>query len=204
VTRVRAICVGRANPLRVGEPDRESFVLSGIVKEAVSTLENPTPIDLFALGFAGDEQADLSVHGGHHRAVYAYPLEHYAAWQTMRMQATGRDDCLPWGSLGENLTLEGLLETEIWIGDTLTIGSGRHPPVVLRVSAPRGPCYKLNARLGFKHAAKMMVQSGYTGFYLEVLQIGAVCAGDPISVSAGARAVRLDEQHRLNTRAAAF
>lgn len=180
------------------------MVRSGIVKQPVSTLQNPIPIDLSALGFAGDEQADLSVHGGHHRAVYAYPAEHYAVWQTMRMQAIGRNDCLSYGSLGENLTLEGLLETEIWIGDTLTIGSERHPQVALRVSAPRGPCYKLNARLGFKHAAKMMVQSGYTGFYLEVLQIGTVCAGDEINVSAGMRVVRLDEQHRLNRRGAVF
>ena len=120
----------------------------------------------------------------------------------MVRQAAGRDELLPYGSLGENLSIEGMLETEIWIGDTVIIESASKPQVVLRVSAPRGPCYKLNARLGFKHAAKMMVQSGYTGFYLEVLQPGAVCAGDAITVCAGSRLMRLDEQHRAHSKAA--
>ena len=202
MTRIRAICVGAAAPLAVPDADRKSPVLSGIVKRAVSTLEAPTPIDLFPLGFAGDEQADLSVHGGPRRAVYAYPIEHYPVWQTMVRQAAGRDELLPYGSLGENLSIEGMLETEIWIGDTVIIKSASKPQVVLRVSAPRGPCYKLNARLGFKHAAKMMVQSGYTGFYLEVLQPGVVCAGDAITVCAGSRLMRLDEQHRANSKTA--
>ena len=184
------------------DADRKSPVRSGIVKRAVSTIETPTAIDLFQLGFAGDEQADLSVHGGPRRAVYAYPVEHYPAWQTMRRQATGRDESLPYGSLGENLSIEGVLETEIWIGDTVIIGSASQPRAVLRISAPRGPCYKRNARLGFKYAAKMMIQSGYTGFYLEVLQPGTLRAGDAITVRAGARLMRLDEQHRANYKTA--
>jgi len=155
------------------------------------------------LGLIGDEQADLTVHGGRDKAVYAFPIEHYPVWRTMREQATKIDEPLAHGSMGENLTIEGLLETRVWIGDVLVIepatASGT-PPVRLRVDSPRYPCFKFNALMGFKHASKMMVQSGFTGFYLEVLQPGTIAAGDTFHVIPGARELTIEESHRLRSR----
>jgi MOSC domain-containing protein YiiM len=159
----------------------------------------PTPIELGELGFVGDEQADPTVHGGRNKAVYAYPIEHYPTWQTIRAQATGLDEPLPPGFLGENLTVEGLLENRVWIGDTLVSHRGGAEAVRLRVDSPRYPCFKFNARMGFKHASKMMVQSGFCGFYLEVLQIGSIAAGDTFRVVPGAREVTIIELFRLRT-----
>ena len=213
--RVLSVSIGRAAPLFVPAPrGAREQVMSGIRKTPVSTLDDPKRIVLGPLGFEGDEQVDLTVHGGRDKAVYAYPIEHYDVWRTIREQATRIDEPLPYGYLGENLTLEGVLENRVWIGDVLVIepsasdhASGAEnecaadaPPVRLRIDAPRGPCFKFNARMGFAHAAKMMAQSGFTGFYLEVLQTGTVAAGDTIRIVAGAREVTVEEMHRLRTR----
>ena len=202
--RILSVSTGPAAPLFVPAAggDRHQ-VMSGIRKSPVSTLDDPKPVVLNGLGFEGDEQADPTVHGGRDKAVYAYPVEHYPIWRTIREQATKVDEPLPFGFLGENLTIDGLLETRVWIGDVLVLepaSSGDAPPVRLRVNAPRQPCFKFNARMGFKHASKMMVQSGFTGFYLEVLQTGTVAAGDTIRVLPGAREVSIEELHRLMTR----
>jgi MOSC domain-containing protein YiiM len=146
-----------------------------------------------ALGLAGDEQADLSVHGGLAKAVYAYPAEHYAFWRTVRAQA----GVAPWqqalapGSLGENLTLEGLLESQAWIGDVL-----RFADCALAVSEPRLPCYKFNARMGFAQAASLMQQSGWCGCYLAVREPGSIEAGETFRIEPGPREVRIDELFR--------
>ncbi|MGA2549450.1 MAG: MOSC domain-containing protein [Burkholderiaceae bacterium] len=151
------------------------------------------------MGLDGDEQADLSVHGGRDKAIYAYPVEHYPVWRTIRMQALKIDEALEYGSMGENLSVLGLTENQVWIGDLLKIAGDSPNPVILRVSAPRSPCFKFNARMGFKHAAKMMVQSGYTGFYLQVVKPGVIRAGDSFDLIPGARIMRVDEQHRFNS-----
>ena len=202
--RILAVSTGLAAPLFVPAPGgtREQ-VMSGIRKSAVSTLDEPRRIALRPLGFAGDEQADLTVHGGRDKAVYAYPVEHYPTWRTMREQGARIDEPLPHGFMGENLTIEGLLETRIWIGDVLLLEPAvpsDAAPVRLRVDSPRYPCFKFNARMGFSHASKMMVQSGFCGFYLEVLETGTVAAGDTIRVLPGAREVTIDELFRLKTR----
>ncbi len=208
--RILAISTGRVAPLFTPPPllvpaaiaDRPA-VLSGIVKTAVSTLDDPRPVRLQPLGFDGDEQADHTVHGGRDKAVYAYPVEHYPTWRTMRQQATKIDAPLPPGFLGENLTIEGLVETRVWIGDVLLLEASTPrdgPPVRLRVDSPRQPCFKFNARMGFNQASKMMVQSGFTGFYLEVLETGIVAAGDGFRVIPGPREVTIEELHRLRTR----
>ncbi len=116
-------------------------VLTAIHKQPVAG-----PVAVLKLGLAGDEQADLSVHGGLDKAVYAFPSEHYAFWQQARTQAGAGtiDDSLPWGSMGENLSLAGLLETDVWVGDILQFAR-----CVLRVTQPREPCYKFNAAMGF-------------------------------------------------------
>jgi MOSC domain-containing protein YiiM len=208
--RILAISVGRVAPLFMPPPllvpaavaDRPQ-VLSGIRKSPVSTLDDPRPIPLHPLGFEGDEQADLTMHGGRDKAVYAYPIEHYETWRTIRRQATKIDEPLPPGFVGENLTIEGLLETRVWIGDVLVIEPATPrdgPPVRLRVDGPRSPCFKLNARMGFNQATKMMVQSGFTGFYLEVLETGSVAAGDTFRVVPGPREVTIEELFRMRTR----
>ncbi len=202
--RILAVSTGRAAPLFVPAPDgRREQVMSGIRKSPVSTLDDPQRISLAELGLAGDEQVDLTVHGGRDKAIYAYPIEHYATWRTIRHQATQVDEPLPPGFLGENLTIEGLLETRVWIGDVLLLEpavASDQPPVRLRVDGPRYPCFKFNVRMGFKHASKMMTQSGFCGFYLEVLQTGTVAAGDTFRVVPGAREVTIDELFRLRTR----
>jgi MOSC domain-containing protein YiiM len=176
--------VGLARPLLAG--GRE--VLSGIVKRPV-----PGPVAVGPLGLAGDEQADPSVHGGLSKAVYAYPGEHYAFWQTVRAQAgvAAWGDTLPPGSLGENLTLHGLQENQVWIGDLL-----RFADCTLAVSEPRFPCFKFNAVMGFPHAAKLMTQSAWCGFYLAVREPGTLRAGEPFSVVPGPREVGIGELFR--------
>ena len=118
----------------------------------------------------GDRQADPSVHGAPDMTVYAYPSEHYAFW---RDQLPGMD--LPWGVFGENLSVQGLLEDGVRIGDRLRIGSTE-----LVVTQPRLPCFKLGIRFGRKDIVKRFQQSGRTGFYLSVLREGEVGAGDAI------------------------
>jgi len=155
---------------------------SAIRKRARSGRVNVGP-----LGLEGDEQADPSVHGGLAKAVYAYPQEHYATWATMRSQA-GVDAALQPGDLGENLTITGLQETRAWIGDVL-----RFPDCELVVSEPRYPCFKLAAHMGFKHAVKMMAQSGYCGFYLVVKREGSLAAGETFELLPGPREVGIAE-----------
>jgi MOSC domain-containing protein YiiM len=155
------------------------------------------PVELRPLGLEGDEQADLSVHGGPTKAVYAYPLEHYPVWQTLRAQArvAGWEEPLPHGALGENLTLRGLLEKQAWIGDVL-----RFPQCELVVSEPRFPCFKLNAAMGFAQAVKMMAQSGYCGFYLAVRTPGRIAAGERFELLPGPREVGIVELFRAKAR----
>ena len=145
------------------------------------------------LGLAGDEQADPTVHGGLAKAVYAYPSEHLPFWQTVRAQArvAGVDDAVAPGSMGENLTVEGLLEDRLWIGDRL-----RLPNCELAVSEPRFPCFKFNFVMGFNQALKLMTQSGYCGSYLAVIQPGSVQSGDEIELVPGPREVNLRELFR--------
>ncbi len=118
----------------------------------------------------GDRQADLTVHGGVEKAVYAYPMEHYAYW---RDQLPAMD--LPWGMFGENLTTAGLLEAEINIGDRFRAGTAE-----LIVTEPRVPCYKLGVRFGRADMVKRFLRSGRSGFYFAVEREGELCAGDTI------------------------
>jgi MOSC domain-containing protein YiiM len=125
------------------------------------------------LDLEGDRQADLAVHGGPDKAVYAYPSEHYAYW---RKELPGAD--LPWGAFGENFTTAGLLESEVRIGDRLRVGSADFV-----VTQPRMPCYKLAVRFGRDDMVKRFLASGRSGFYLAVLREGEVGAGDEMEVT---------------------
>lgn len=184
VMKVSSVNVGRAQSVQIGG----RTVTSAIVKHAIAG-----PVAVKALGLEGDEQADLAVHGGIAKAVYAYPSEHFAFWRTVRAQAgvAPWDAALAPGSLGENLTLEGLTEDRAWIGDRL-----RFPRCVLAVSEPRRPCAKFNAAMGFAHAARLMTQSAWCGFYLAVIEAGTIEAGEAFEVLPGPREVRIDELFR--------
>jgi len=129
-------------------------------------------VRLEALNFVGDEQADLSVHGGPQKAVYGYASEHYDFWQ---QELPGVQ--LPWGAFGENLTTEGLLEEEINIGNRYQLGSA-----VVMVTQPRTPCYKLGVRFGRDDIVKRFLESGRPGFYFSVIQEGEVGAGDALEL----------------------
>lgn len=168
-------------------------VLTAIGKRPVAG-----PVAVGPLGLDGDEQADPSVHGGISKAVYLYPQAHFAFWQTVRAQARVSlwAEPLPPGALGENLTVDGLTEDRLWIGDRLVL-----PECVLAVSAPRFPCFKFNAAMGFDKASKLMLQSGWCGSYLAVLEPGWLTAGDPIELVPGPREVGLQELFRSRARA---
>jgi MOSC domain-containing protein YiiM len=125
------------------------------------------------LNLAGDEQSDLSVHGGPDKAVYVYPREHYAFW---RDELPGVE--LPFGAFGENLTTAGLVEAEVNIGDRLAIGSAEFV-----VTQPRMPCVKLAIRFGRDDMIKRFLRSGRSGFYLAVTREGEIGAGDAIVFS---------------------
>jgi MOSC domain-containing protein YiiM len=122
------------------------------------------------LNLHGDEQADLTVHGGRDKAVYAYPIEQYEYW---KKQLPDRD--LQWGSFGENLTVSGFDENSICIGDKLKIGSAHFV-----VTQPRMPCYKLGIRLGDPSMVTRFYKSGKWGFYMAVLKEGEIETGDEI------------------------
>jgi MOSC domain-containing protein YiiM len=140
-------------------------VSTGIFKEPVTGR-----IMLRTLNLDGDRQADLSVHGGPSKAVYAYPSEHYEYWKREFPEMK-----LPWGMFGENFTTAGLLESELNIGDKFRVGSA-----TLMVTEPRIPCYKLGIRFGRPDIVKRFLASERTGFYFAVLQPGEVGAGDSI------------------------
>jgi MOSC domain-containing protein YiiM len=161
--------VGRVLSVNVGErrlvPWRGRMVPTGIFKEPVSGR-----VTLRDDHVEGDHVADLRVHGGWSKAVYAYPSEHYARW---RAEEPARG--WPWGFFGENLTIEGLLEADVAAGDRFRVGSA-----VLEVTEPRLPCMKLGLKYGSSRFIKRFLQSGRTGFYLAILDPGDVGAGDAI------------------------
>ncbi|MDQ4120356.1 MAG: MOSC domain-containing protein [Acidobacteriota bacterium] len=142
-------------------------VRTGIFKSAV---EGRVMVN--ELNLEGDRQADLRVHGGWSKAVYAYPYEHYDFW---RAQLPALD--YPFGIFGENLTTTGILEDEICVGDKLEIGSAR-----FIVTEPRFPCYKLGIRFGFPEMVIHFHLSGHYGFYLAVEKQGEIEASNPVEI----------------------
>jgi MOSC domain-containing protein YiiM len=139
---------------------------TGIFKEPVSG-----PVMMRTLNLDGDGQADLTVHGGVEKAVYAYPVEHYAYWQEQLGVS------LPWAKFGENLTVAGLLEQDLCIGDRLRVGAAE-----VIVTQPRFPCSKLAARFQRPQMVDWFLASRRSGFYVAVAREGLVAAGDTIEV----------------------
>ena len=122
----------------------------------------------------GDQQADLSVHGGPTKAVYVYPSEHYAFWREELPEVE-----LGWGHFGENLTPEGLDEDSVCIGDEFRVGTAK-----LVVTEPRMPCFKLGIRFGMADMLKRFLKSQRTGFYFGIVEEGEVQAGDGMELLA--------------------
>jgi len=161
--------VAKVISLNVGLPRTVNFhrqaVTTGIFKEPVKGR-----IKLRKLNLDGDKQADLTVHGGLDKALYAYPAEHYDYWKERLPKMK-----LPWGMFGENLTTEGLLEDQVNIGDVFRIGSSE-----VVVTQPRMPCYKLGVKFGRMDIVRQFMDSKLTGIYFRVLKEGEIGAGDAI------------------------
>jgi len=159
--RILSVNVGLPRPVTWGG----RAIITGIFKEPVAGR-----IAVRALNLDGDRQADLTVHGGREKAVYAYPAEHYAYWRA-ELPGVG----LAHGAFGENLTTEGLLEDDVQVGDRFRVGSAE-----LVVTQPRLPCYKLAARFQRADMVQRFLASRRTGFYFAVEREGEVAAGDAI------------------------
>lgn len=189
--RLLSISAGKVVPLFGNHHPNYKSVASAISKQSISNLQNPQSIQIGNLGVQGDEQADLSAHGGIEKAIYAYPAEHYPFWNQLLTRETKQETNLEFGAMGENFTIEGLLETEVFVGDQLQIGDLEFAVVKLRE-----PCFKFNAKLGYKGAVKAMLQSGFSGWYLRVLKTGTLSAGAPIQIIPGARDISIAQQNR--------
>jgi MOSC domain-containing protein YiiM len=160
--------------------------------KSVTTAIYKQPVEgrlaLRKLNLDGDRQADLSVHGGEHKAVYCYPLAHYDYW---KRELPSRD--LPMAIFGENFTTDGLVESSVHLGDQFSVGSAE-----VVVTQPRLPCYKLAVRFEADDMVKRFLASGRTGFYLAVTHEGDVGAGDKFKViSRDSNAVSVSEITRL-------
>ena len=162
--KVQTVSVGTP---RIVEVQSEHYVTTAIFKTAVEGR-----VEVGELNLEGDAQTDLTVHGGWSKAVYAYPGEHYEFWRN-EMPETEIGN----SQFGENLTTEGLLETEVFIGDKLSIGTAEFV-----VTEPRMPCYKLGVRFGRSDILRRFLQSRRSGFYLGVLKTGELGAGDEIEI----------------------
>ncbi len=159
---------------------------TGIFKKPVSGR-----IALRTLNLDGDRQADLSVHGGPYKAVYAYPSEHYGYWRGELPKVE-----LPWGVFGENFTTEGLSEDGIHVGDRFRIGTA-----ALMVRQPRMPCYKLAARFQRDDMIERFLLSGHSGFYFSVEGEGEVGVGDSFGlISRNQDGITIAEMNRLFVR----
>lgn len=154
--------------VNAGKP-REARWRGRIVTSAIWKSPVAGRVPVGKLNLEGDGQADLAVHGGHEKAIYVYPSEHYAYWRALLGH-------LPWGAFGENLTTEGLVEDEVRIGDRLRVGSA-----LLEVTQPRTPCVKLAMRFQRPAIVREFARSRRSGFYCSVIEEGEVSAGDPIA-----------------------
>jgi MOSC domain-containing protein YiiM len=172
--------------------DDDNKLLSAIDKRSVSNLENDVEIDVNTSGIFGDKQSDLSIHGGLQKAVCVYPYEHYSVWENI----LEKNNTFNFGAFGENLTIQGLTEQHVFVGDQWTIGSA-----IFEVTEFREPCLKLNIKLNCKQASRFMLTHQISGWYLKVLKEGLIKAGDTINVLPGQRLISIADQNSklLNT-----
>jgi MOSC domain-containing protein YiiM len=159
--KLTSVNVGLPREVTVGEKTVRTSIWKSPVQGRVR---------VSTLNLDGDQQSDLTVHGGVDKAVYLYPSEHYAYWRAQLPEVE-----LPWGAFGENFSAEGILEDQIRIGDRLRVGSAE-----FMVTQPRMPCYKLGIRFNRRDIVKRFLESKRTGFYLAVVREGEVGEGDGI------------------------
>lgn len=157
------VYVGRPRPVTYNG----KLIQTGIFKELLKGEVRVTKLNL-----EGDQQADLKVHGGMNKAVYAYPFEHYAFWKNKFPELDFEGS-----AFGENLSVKGLLEEEVCIGDKFDIGSAR-----LQVTTPRMPCFKLGIKMNNPAFIGDFLEEGRNGFYFKVLKEGIIKAGDSIKL----------------------
>jgi len=164
-------CALKLLSLNVGLPRQVKFqnelVTTGIFKEPVRGR-----VRLRKLNLDGDKQADLTVHGGADKAIYAYAEEHYSYWQT-----EFHDMSLPWGMFGENFTTQGMVEEMVNVGDQFQVGTAK-----VVATQPRMPCYKLGVKFGRMDVIKKFLASGLTGIYFKVIREGDIEQGDEIKL----------------------
>lgn len=172
--------------LNIGKPRNIAYqnkeISTGIYKR-------PTTESLYlsTINFEGDGQADLVHHGGKEKAVCVYPYEHYPFWEAELQRK------LDYGAFGENVTIRGLVETEVCIGDTFQLGEA-----IVQVSQPRQPCYKLSVRYGVPHMLLKVQETGYTGFYFRVLKEGLVSHTDTLTrLTRHPQAISVSNANRL-------
>ena len=179
--RVLALRVGRARP---SLPHRGRMMHTGFLKDP---LDGRTALG--PLGFDGDEQGDLRIHGGVDKAVCCYPSEHFPHWrETINPEIDS-------GAFGENLTLAGLTEADVFVGDTYTLGDA-----VVQVSQPRGPCVKVAARWRSRTLVRLMGEELRAGWYLRVLEPGGVAVGDTMELVSRVSEVSVAEVLRVTYR----
>lgn len=191
ITRKNSIR-GTVSSVNVGRPQelpwKGAFVRTAFRKSAVIG-----PVAIRGHNLEGDGQADREVHGGRDMCIYTYPAEHYPFWESWLSSGP-----LPPGALGENLTLQGIDEESVAIGDRFRIGTAE-----LIVTEPRQPCYKIDVSLEREGAAAEMIRNGRVGFYLGLVYPGVIQAGDPVEFLDGPSDNRITPKklHRLNTKA---
>ena len=186
-----SINTGKVASLFTNQHPDHAVVMSGIKKNSISNIDQANPVDINLLGVLGDEQADLTVHGGIEKAIYVYPHEHYPFWNALLSRELKKPMDLQPGAMGENFTITGLLEENVYVGDTLQIGD-----LKFVVTKLREPCFKFNARMGYKGAAKAMLQSGYCGWYMRVVTPGTLFAGSQINHLPGKQETAIADQVR--------
>ena len=186
-----SINAGKVTPLFTNQHPDHAVVMSGIKKSSISNMDQANPVDVNTLGVIGDEQADLSVHGGLEKAIYVYPLEHYPFWNALLSRELKTPFDLQPGAMGENFSITGLLEVDIFVGDALQIGD-----LEFVVTKLREPCFKFNAKMRYKGAAKAMLQSGYCGWYMRVITPGKLNAGSTINHLPGSQETAINDQVR--------
>ena len=189
--RLISINTGKVGPLFANQSQDRTTVMSGIKKSSISNIDQANSVDINASGVMGDEQADLTVHGGIEKAIYVYPHEHYPFWNALLSRELKTPFDLQPGAMGENFTITGLLEADVFVGDTLQIGD-----LEFIVTKLREPCFKFNAKMRYKGAAKAMLQSGHCGWYMRVITPGKLMAGSTINQLPGKQETAIADQVR--------
>ena len=190
--KIVAVSIGKVAPLSHASFPDTKRLYSGIDKQPISSPLESQRVFVNGSGVQGDEQFERSLHGGADQALYAYPIEHHDFWQQLILNYKKIKPKISYGIFGENLTVKGFDESQVFIGDRWLIGG-----VELEVTKFREPCFKLNIQLNYADASRAMLQSGKSGWYLKVHRSGFIQSGDWVEVIKGKAKISIQEQNRL-------